>query len=877
MFHSIGNFVVRHRVWFVLAWVALAVFMMVGAPSLKDAGSLDMTSFLPEGAESLRVKELTERYFPAAGAVDTGTIVFYNQAGLSDQDISYAQEVREWLLSEAAPPGIQSVTSIFDQPQLKQMLVSPDNTTMLMQLGFSETAFETKTMETVRSIRSHLDGPTGLEIYVSGQGGIATDLFESLTTSIKRTTWITIALVIVLLLLIYRSPVASLIPLMTIGVAFLVARGALGYLAQAGVALWSQVDAFLIVLIFGVGTDYCLFIVSRFREELRRREDRFKANATTKMNSGLVALEHFHEKIRRSDDHFKANVVTMTKIGAVITASATAVIIGLAGLGVGRLEMLRTMGPALGLAIFITLLAALTLTPALVSLLGRHLFWPLHNNLGGSKVKRTLSWDNIARYTTRHPIVVALVVVVVLLVPYAALPNSKLSFNILSELPKDMDSRAGFEVLEQHYDAGEMMPLTALIVPTSKENLTDPTSLAALATISDALRQVDGVKKVQSIVQPNGTGESPGEVKVSGQLKMLQDKIISLAPKGGNPAGFLGTDTANTFSLLDQYLVELGQAFPWVQEETSYQAIGRTTQELKQALAQMNEATLQELLPTFVGQLENLEFRFRERGDPYFLPQSLLATMPDAQGLLDVFFSPERDATRLYVVLTSYPCSLEAFETVHQVRSALNITLANTSLKGGEAVIGGATAELADVQQVIDEDFNLIMVVLLVSIFIVLALLLRSLVSPLYLLGTVMLSYGTTLGIVTWLYNGVLGHDGLNYIVPIILLVLLVALGSDYNIFLTSRIREEWQINPSKEGIRVAATTTGGIITACGIILAGTFAALTSAPIQTLSQVGAALAIGILVDTFLVRALLVPAIAAMLGRWNWWPMRHVGQ
>ena len=107
--------------------------------------------------------------------------------------------------------------------------------------------------------------------------------------------------------------------------------------------------------------------------------------------------------------------------------------------------------------------------------------------------------------------------------------------------------------------------------------------------------------------------------------------------------------------------------------------------------------------------------------------------------------------------------------------------------------------------------------------------------------------------------------------------MLLVALGSDYNIFLTSRIREEWQSNPSREGIRVAATTTGGIITACGIILAGTFAALTSAPIQTLSQVGAALAIGILVDTFLVRALLVPAIATMLGRWNWWPMRHIGQ
>jgi RND superfamily putative drug exporter len=496
-------------------------------------------------------------------------------------------------------------------------------------------------------------------------------------------------------------------------------------------------------------------------------------------------------------------------------------------------------------------------------------------------------------------------------------------------------------------------------------------------------------------------------------LKMLQDQIVSLTPESGNPAAFLGMDAGSTFNLLAQYLTELGQVFPWVQEESSYQAIGKTTQELSQALAQMNEATLvenqlrnlssqvgalaqsgidpqavlgqdlgqplviiqgyllelgeeyavvksepsyqqalntlteiqvflgqigggqqlapdqiqaalaqlesvlpglsenlstlgdtfvgredarlfplslaqssesialqmglQELLATFVGQLEDLGSQFRERGDPYFLPQNLLAAMPEAQGLLDVFFSPERDATRLYVALSSYPYSLEAFETVRQVRSALNTALANTSLKGGEAVIGGATAELADVQQVVDEDFNLIMAVLLAGIFIVLALLLRSLVAPLYLLGTVLLSYGTTLGIVTWLYNGVLGCDGLNYIVPIILLVLLVALGSDYNIFLTSRIREEWKSNPSREGIRVAATTTGGIITACGIILAGTFAALTSAPIQTLSQVGAALAIGVLVDTFLVRALLVPAIAAMLGRWNWWPMRHIGQ
>jgi RND superfamily putative drug exporter len=849
MFDTIWNLIIRYRVAMILFWVVLSIFMATFAPSLKEVGSLDVATFLPKGTESLQMRDLTDKYFPGTQAADSGMLVFHNPRGLSEQDMAYARDIYDWLLSDTAPPGLQSVTAIVGQPQLQEMMLSPDDTTMLMQFGLAEIAFETGSMETVDAVRAHLDAPSGLEVYVSGQAGIATDLFTALAISIDRTTWITVILIIVLLLLIYRSPVAALVPLITIAVAFIVARGALGYLAQGGLQLWSQVDAFLVVLVFGVGTDYCLFIVSRYREELSHNHDRFKAN-----------------------------IITMTKIGAVIVASAVVVIVGLAGLGTGRLEMLKTMGPALGIAIFITMLAALTLVPALTSVFGKKLFWPLHNNLTAGKSKRFIDWAVIAKYTTRQPAVTALVVVIALLVPYLALPDFKQSFNMLSELPDNMDSVSGSAVLERHYDIGEMMPLVALMVPSPGQNMTDPSSLAALSKVSAAVAGLNGVQKVQSVVQPNGTLESSNLIEVPGQLDLLRQQIGLLQQQVAlDPQSLLGAETAGTISLLEAYFVELGQGFPWIEDNSTFQEIGVTLQEFKLALSQIPEDPVavheefERQLGVFLDQIEGLAAHFPEEGDYYFLPRSLLTTIPEAQGLMDLFFSSDQEASRFYVVLKTAPYSLEAFETVRLVRTTIDNVMADTKLGGGEILVGGSIAELADVQQVIGEDFNRIMLVVISGIFLVLAVLLRSLVAPVYLLATVLLSFGTTMGIITWLFQGVLGYEGVNYIVPVILFVLLLALGEDYNIFLTSRIKEEWQLNPSREGIRVATTATGGIITACGIILAGTFAALTSAPIQTLVQVGAALAIGILVDAFLVRALLVPSIAALLGRWNWWP------
>ncbi len=152
-----------------------------------------------------------------------------------------------------------------------------------------------------------------------------------------------------------------------------------------------------------------------------------------------------------------------------------------------------------------------------------------------------------------------------------------------------------------------------------------------------------------------------------------------------------------------------------------------------------------------------------------------------------------------------------------------------------------------------------------------LILLLRAIVAPVYLVLTVLLSYATSLGLSTVILRNVFGQPGMNYFIPLMVFVLLVALGSDYNIFLMSRVREESSGRPLRQGIRVASARTGTVITSAGLILAGTFGALVTSPLQLLFQVGLTVALGVLIDTFIVRSLLVPAITASIGERAWWP------
>ena len=247
------------------------------------------------------------------------------------------------------------------------------------------------------------------------------------------------------------------------------------------------------------------------------------------------------------------------------------------------------------------------------------------------------------------------------------------------------------------------------------------------------------------------------------------------------------------------------------------------------------------------------------------------AQLPEASA--QRFVSPDGSAARIEVVLEASPFADEALDAVPEIRTVARDGARSAGLPDDSVLVGGDTAESHDTRTASDRDSLVVLPLILVAIGVVLALLLRSLIAPLYLMATIAFTYFATLGLAVVVFVVLVGHPGIGPGVPFFLFVFLNALSVDYNIYLMSRVREEARRAPLKDATRHALARTGPVITSAGLILAGTFSALMTLPLQDLLQLGFGVAIGVLIDTFITRTLIVPSLVALIGRWNWWPSR----
>jgi uncharacterized membrane protein YdfJ with MMPL/SSD domain len=385
--------------------------------------------------------------------------------------------------------------------------------------------------------------------------------------------------------------------------------------------------------------------------------------------------------------------------------------------------------------------------------------------------------------------------------------------------------------------------------------------------------------------------------QLSDQIKGVLDGIAQLRTTLGS-SGNTGSGSTQVNQLVIQkaaaglmnlfsYLQQLGREYPQAQADPGYQQAMKALAGLAQAAgvtpgvtstagaagaaANAPDPKLLAALPAGLEQvaagLEGLRKTFAAQPNALILPATYLATNEELRALRVSYLSADGTAARLQVVLKVGPYAPEALAAVGQLRTAVN-------QDGATGVVEGSSAIVADLQASSNRDMVRVVIWVLAGVFVVLVLLLRALVAPLYLILTILLSYGATLGIVRVVFQNILGTSGVTWWVPIFMFVMLVALGMDYNIFLMGRVKEEVATSGNREGVRTAVARTGGIITSAGIIMAGTFGAMMSASILGLVQVGFAVAVGILLDTFVVRTALVPAIAVLLGRWSWWPRRQ---
>ncbi len=953
MFQQLGSFAFRFRFVILAAWIVAAGAALALAPSLAQVGSTDQSSFLPPTTESIRARTALERAFPSEVSAGSTTISFSRTSGLSASDRSYIAGVASWITSPDAPSGLRTIVSSVQtpesDPQLAAMMRSPDGQLELMNVNLTVASLAGGAGDAVDALRAHLarTAPSGLQANVTGSAGISLDYMNAIVKGTDSTLLVTIALVVVILLLVYRAPLAAMVPLATIGVAYLVSRGVLGYLADAGWKISSLLDTFVVVLVFGVGTDYTIFLISRFREEVSR------------------------------GDWHAASQATVKRIGAVITASAATVIVGLGSMAFGQFQMIQTTGPALAIAIFVTLIAGLTFTPALLGVFGHYLFWPMHER-DESTVNPRSFFVRLAGVVTRRPALVGAVLLVALLVPVSGITAMRSNFDAVSDLPATSDARVGFDLVAQHLGKGRIMPVNGVIEAGPGTDLLAPASLARLRDVTEALATTPGVQSVTSLVAPSGDGSVPDAYVPSGQLESIASGFTS---SGGGVQALLGPKVTGALQSAAAYVAALAGPFPGVASTPAYaavradlatapaliaqlregalvssqlrgfaaalqapvapgvnptaalQVVGAYLQQLVTAYpatasapalarAQSDLAALQQAptpaaaadlaaalgslaaafdtqpnavlfpvgLPVSAGSaalqaqiaavfgrlpddLRTLARAYAALPDDLFIPTTLAGTSgAQVQSAVAAYLSSDKSVTRLFVVTADDPYSIAAFETVRRARGVLDPVAAQFG-GGAHAYVGGPTAELADTQTALDTDFQHVAAITVLGVFLVLVLLLRAIVAPIYLVLTVLLSYLSTLGLTSWLYQSVLGQPGVNFFLPLMVFVLLVALGSDYNIFLMSRVREESEHRPIRDGIRIASGRTGAVITSAGLILAGTFGSMASAPLVVLFQIGVAVAVGVLIDTFLVRSILVPALTTLVGDRAWWPSR----
>ena len=517
MFERLGSWTYQFRFLIVAAWIAGGVACAALAPSLAGSGSTDQASFLPPSAPSVRARDQLERAFPGSTSASSATITLERAGGITAVDLEFRDAYAAWTMSADAPPELRAAatgTETADsRPELASMLRSDDGQLELLVVNLDvENAGDAASI-VVEQLRERLDAtvPPGLEAHVTGAAAISSDYLEAVRAGTDSTTAVTVVLVLVILLLIYRAPLAALVPLVTIGSAYAVSRGILGFLAALGWQVSSLLDTFLVVMVFGVGTDYAIFLISRYREEVSGGGD-------------------WHDAAR----------TTVKRIGAVITASAATVIVGMAAMAFGEFQMISSTGPAIAVAIFVTLVAGLTLAPAMLSIFGHYLFWPLHarprpeGDPGGF-------FARLASGVSHHPGVVTVGILVALLVPAAFLPQVKTNFDVLSELPADADSRVGYEAIARYLGEDKLVQSTGLVDAGGGGDMLAPSQLARFRDLMTGLGNTPGIATVTSIVTPDGDGVVPDGFRPSVQLQTIADEM-------DGDDGTTGSDSA---SLLD--------------------------------------------------------------------------------------------------------------------------------------------------------------------------------------------------------------------------------------------------------------------------------------------------------------------------------------
>ena len=727
----------RFRYVVIAGWLIAGALCVLLLPSLGSSVNTDNSTFLPASTPTEHALALAAPFQPAG--TTTGTLVVTGKGKLSSSDQSGITQLEAKIAKDS------HVMSVSDQG------LSSDGKAQKAGIVFTVLTSSPDASPTVAAVRATISAhlPSGLHGHLTGQLPTAVDNQNSQASAQKRTEVLSNLVILLMLIIVFRAVLA---PLVTLGPAVLVLQIAghvIGGMADHGLQVSTITETMLTVLILGAGTDYGLFLTLRVREE---------------MADGAEPRAAIERAARY--------------VGESITFSAGTVIVALLCLLLASFGLYSGLGPALAVGVAIMLLAALTLTPALLAVCGHAVFWPSR----ARHPQREGRWARLTDVVIAHPVAMLTIGVVFLGgLAVAATAYTSSGFGGTSTGPPGSDSAAGTAAINANYPPAVANPTVVLLVYKSSVWQ----DLSPVQQAENDLAKKPEFASVNGLLNPNGSAVS---------TQQLEGLYAQLGPPGKLPA----TQPANSPVTPQQY--------------AAYRA---TTQ----------------------------------------------------------FVSPNGKTVQFYTTLKAgAPSTTAALNAVPAVRSA--VTSVQHTVGAVDNGVNGLAPASYDVNTVSSSDLRMILPIVALLLALLLGLVLRSVVAPVYLVASVVLSYFAALGIAVLIFQDAAGDDGLDFVLPFLLFVFLMALGEDYNILVMSRIREEAHKAPLRQAVAGAMHHTGTTVTSAGLILAATFgvAGLTGATTQ-IKELGTAIALGVLLDTFLVRTLLVPAIVVMCGRYNWWPSK----
>jgi RND superfamily putative drug exporter len=806
MFERLGTIVSRHWAFVLLFWAVLVAGVWYVAPRWEDVSHDGDFAYLPDEMTSVQGQKLLDEAFPDVLSKSQVVLVVSREGGpLQEEDVKVADRlVKEFAprVRQAGPiVGIlsprtevlgKSLVSPFDPDDSE----GPDGQALLIILQLRNEFMAVDNMrllagiyETVGKIRADEHFPKGLQLGVSGSAAIGYDILDSARESIRNTEWTTILLVILILVLVYRSPGLVMIPLVTILASVTVALGVVALAAQwSGRLDWLDfkifrtTKIFVVVILFGAGTDYCLFLISRYREELERGRSPGEAIAEA-----------------------------LARVGDALAASALTTILGLATMAFAAFGKFRNSGPAIALCLVVALLASMSLAPALLRAGGRRVFWPLgargpkaapreggageRGREAGLRLFQPF-WTGVARHVIARPGLILLVSLLLLSpLAYEGL-RFDVTYDLLSELRSDRPSVRGTRLLRRYFNAGETGPVIVLAYNEDGRFDTKEALWTKIQPLADELAGLEYPERsgTRPVATVRCLTEPLGETRKTGLFGTIQDTMVRRHSR-----------TQNTY---------LAQAPDYVGKVTRFDLVFRYDPFSAKSIRALNyvEAHLDALAQDPASGWFGTKFYFT----------GTTAGIRDLEAVLEG---------------TGTLPGLPAYGLVRRVMRALG-------------------------------DQRLIQILVVAAVLVVLLVILRRPAICAYMVLSVLLGYFVTMGVAERLFSLLYGDTfhGLDWKVPIFLFVILIAVGQDYNVYLATRVFEEQKRRGPTEGLRVALVRTGGIITSCGVIMAGTFASMTSGTLRTMHELGFALAFGVLLDTFVIRTILLPAFLVIRDR-----------